>query len=852
MKSFGVKLAAGAVTILFGAYAAALAQKDRQDDSDSWNAEAPALAESASPIAGMADGSWVSQPETDLNGGAAADDLQGPPTSFQPSLQLVQHTDSVASDDISELPSFAAAPPTTRHVGVEGSVDDAPAQDWALPDAESTPSFNASGPAISMSFPGVPAGDARVGDARVGDAASEPAVAVNAGQTGERRYREDGDNVIATPAIEFYSAEQMTTDGETLQRAGQDPAPGDTPANLLRGAPGEFNSLRSPEADADPNADQISNVDQLGGGPDLAFEMDSPQTPGSFGQPAAPWESGASVLQSDPPSIPVGGTAARLGSPQPQNGPGIGGVASDIGGAQVDGLEQPGFAAAPERTASLPRDAGRSIDGMQNDYQPASMTPPGSAVAIDPAATLDSPGERRLEGAQTPSIVIQKRAPAEVKVGKPAAFVVHVQNVGSVEALNVEVHDRVPAGMRLIDASPSPLQQGTMLMWELGAMPAGDERTITMQLLPEQEGELGSVARVSFEAAASVRTISTRPELKIVQRVPEQGVLIGQQLEIELEVSNPGSGAATGVVLQEDVPEGLEHPKGRQLDNAIGTLAPGEVRRQVLRMRAVAPGIVHNTIRLMGDDGLVDENTVAIQVVAPDVQIELSGPSKRFLERQATYQLQVANNGTADATNIEISVMLDRGFTFVSTDYEGQYDPNRHAVFWSLAQLPAGAQGSVPLTLLPVEAGEQAIKIEARADLGIVARSERTMTVEGFAQLSFAISNAGGPIEVGAMANYEIVVTNSGSKPDSNVRVQVQLPPELELVSTDDGAAGTDGRGLVAFPPHAQLAPGEEFRRSLRVRGLAAGTHIVRASVVSEQSNVPVTKEDSTRVYSDE
>ncbi len=174
-------------------------------------------------------------------------------------------------------------------------------------------------------------------------------------------------------------------------------------------------------------------------------------------------------------------------------------------------------------------------------------------------------------------------------------------------------------------------------------------------------------------------------------------MLIGQQLEIELEVSNPGSGAATGVILQEDVPEGLEHPKGRQLDNSLGTLAPGEVRRQVLRLRAVAPGVIQNTIRLAGDDGLTAEHTVSVQVVAPDLQIELSGPSKRFLERQATYQLNVANNGTADATNVEIAVQLDRGFTFVSTDYEGQYDPSRHAVFWSLAQLPAGGKRNGPL-----------------------------------------------------------------------------------------------------------------------------------------------------------
>ena len=68
MKSFGVRLGAGAVTILFGAYAAAIAQKDRQEESDSWNAEAPSQVEPASPIAELADASWLNQPSTDLDG----------------------------------------------------------------------------------------------------------------------------------------------------------------------------------------------------------------------------------------------------------------------------------------------------------------------------------------------------------------------------------------------------------------------------------------------------------------------------------------------------------------------------------------------------------------------------------------------------------------------------------------------------------------------------------------------------------------------------------------------------------------------------------------------------------------
>ncbi|MGI9471841.1 MAG: CARDB domain-containing protein, partial [Rubripirellula sp.] len=658
------------------------------------------------------------------------------------------------------------------------------------------------------------------------------------------------------------------------------------PTNMLRGGDPSTNMLRG-SADAAPAAIAGAVTGAVAGAalangtqsPDVNLGQGSPA--GDYGQmPAgdtfAQGTPGTGSLATDSlaadPGMQAGNAAPEMGGPQSFGGQSMPGMAADpspgqgygapaptsigmdqntmapVGNTVGNPAGSPTSMQPPERMASLSQGVNGAPVGYAN--QPTGMAQPNTAIAIDPTATIDAPGERRLEGAQTPSVIIQKRAPAEVKVGKPASFVIHVQNVGAVEALDVEVHDRVPAGMRLIDASPKPIQQGNMLLWQLGAMPAGDERTVTMQLVPEQEGELGSVARVSFEAAASVRTIATRPELKIVQRAPET-VLIGQQLEIELEVSNPGTGEAANVVLQEDVPEGLDHPKGRQLDNALGSLAPGEVRNQVLRLRAVKPGIVQNTIRLTGEDGLTAEHSVAVQVVAPDLQIELAGPSRRFLERKATYQLNVANAGTADATNIEISVQLDRGFTFVSTDYEGQYDPSRHAVFWSLASLPAGGSGSVPLTLLPVEPGEQAIKIDAHADLGVAVKSERNMTVEGFAELSFAITNPGGPIELGAETTYEIHVTNSGSKADSNVRVQLQLPAGLELVSAD-AEAGMDSNGLVAFQPKAQLSPGEDLKYRLRVKGTVDGTHIVRAVVVSDHSTVPVTKEESTLVYADQ
>lgn len=531
----------------------------------------------------------------------------------------------------------------------------------------------------------------------------------------------------------------------------------------------------------------------------------------------------------------VAGLAARsLPAAQPSTGP----MSAELSSPHFPTSDATGRPAAQSQSPQYAAQTQAPQFAAQPEIAPA-----------DDERLLNEPGDRRLEGIQAPSVVIHKRAPDQVQVGKPATFVIQVQNVGVVEAADVQIQDRIPAGMTLIESTPQAQRNGDHLVWHLGALEPGGERTVSLQLVPDVEGELGSVARVSFEAAASVRTVSTRPALKITQRAPAQ-VLIGQQLEIELEVSNPGTGAATGVTLQTDVPEGLEHPKGRQLDNLIGTLGPGEVRRQVLRLRATAPGEVTNEIRITGDDGLSAIDTTAIQIIAPELALEVEGPARRYLERQATYQIHLANVGSAEATNVEIIAYLDRGFSFVGTEFQGQYDPNRHAVYWSLAELPPEARGAVPLTLLPIEAGERAIRLEARGDLNLVSRQEKKVTVDAPAELTYSITDDADPIEIGSMATYEIRILNRGAREDGDVNLKVQLPEGLELVSSETDAS-TDGQGLVVFAPHAVIPAKGEVVHRIRVKGTKPGTQIVKAIVTSSQAPTAVTKEESTTVYAD-
>ena len=88
---------------------------------------------------------------------------------------------------------------------------------------------------------------------------------------------------------------------------------------------------------------------------------------------------------------------------------------------------------------------------------------------------------------------------------------------------------------------------------------------MTTQILPLAEGEIGSVAQVVFGAQASARAVCTKPDLTLTHTGPQK-VLIGEPVVFDISVSNSGTGAATAVIMEENVPEGLTHEAGKELE----------------------------------------------------------------------------------------------------------------------------------------------------------------------------------------------------------------------------------------------------------------------------------------------
>ncbi|NNE01250.1 MAG: hypothetical protein HKN47_28385, partial [Pirellulaceae bacterium] len=525
MKPFGIRLAAGAVTILLGAVMAAQAQKDHQSELvSSW---APTLyaptGDPPPPIGGES-----TQPnggETTLsiqnNAGSAHDPNQHDPDQHEPS-PFADVSDAV---ELANALGIDGATATGDAVQLVQHTQGGPSTDpvtFGLPDA--VPTFQDTQQAPAADMPAATMSMNLPATLNADDAAGTQADSTNSqmnlpptGAGPDANTTQESNAGPAAPTMNhFVSGEQAA---DTSQ-----------PSNFLRGS--DQNDLRS-DADFatanDPQQNQISqngpsSIDQLPqlpampqqvpmaanesmqdsqpihgqpaqmlravtlpgqDDPNAGHYADQPQMnphfaaqqSGSLRSPADASQYGNPAQDHGPQQSQFANDAAQYGGGQPQPNPY--GQAADPSVAQFGqlprdpSLQQPTAPPLPAGSyGDMRRSDSNQFDG-QSQARIASRSgprfsntpyrndnlqalPAAHQMRNNNAATLGQPGDRRLEGVQSPSVVIHKRAPSEVKVGKPASFVIQVQNVGSAEALDVRVHDRIPEGMRLHDATPRP------------------------------------------------------------------------------------------------------------------------------------------------------------------------------------------------------------------------------------------------------------------------------------------------------------------------------------------------------------------------------------------------------------
>ena len=485
------------------------------------------------------------------------------------------------------------------------------------------------------------------------------------------------------------------------------------------------------------------------------------------------------------------------------------------------------------------------------DYAASDASLSQPLAGDDVASPSGEMGPPELEGPQSGSLSITKQAPAEVTVGGEATFTIVVRNAGTSAVDAVEVRDRVPEGARLVSSTPEASRSPNGdLRWRFESLGPGEQEKIELVVVPQIEGEIGSVASVVAVHRAAVRTRVTRPQLVLVAAAP-QSVHRGDDVTISIKLTNTGTGAATNVELEEILPEQLQHPEGRELILPIARLEPNESRQVDLVLRAAVAGRVNNVITARADGNLFVQQETNFEVVSPGLATSVTGPKLRYLDTKGKYTITLSNPGTAAAQDIELAAYLPREVEFVSAGQVGHYDPAQHAVFWSLVELPAGEAGDTEVIVKPVEPGEMDIRVAAKASEGLSSDAAHKFAVEGIAAITFSVTDVNDPVEVGGEAVYEIRVINTGSKAAADVRVSVEAPAGLRLVDAKGQTRHKLNGSRMIFDPLPALAPKADAVYRVRAEAVAAGLQPLRVEIAGRELQA-VVKEEPTRVYSAE
>ncbi|HBL46086.1 MAG TPA: hypothetical protein DDZ90_22135 [Planctomycetaceae bacterium] len=452
---------------------------------------------------------------------------------------------------------------------------------------------------------------------------------------------------------------------------------------------------------------------------------------------------------------------------------------------------------------------------------------------------------------QSPKMTIQKMAPPEAVLGQPFIYHVLVKNSGTTSAQSVIVEDRIPTGAKLTGTIPRAEQIDDRIIWRLGEMGPGSEKKISIRVIPEQPGQIGSVATVNFVTEVASETKITSPKL-VIQSDQPAAVKPGDIAVVNYTITNNGTGDAKNVYVRSIIPPQFSHPGGDDLEYSVGVIPAGETKQIQLQLKAVKPGAGKNISSVVGDGNLKAETEVPLKVIGNGEQFLLTrkGPKNRYLGSKGEYENSITNNTEKTIENISIFESIPPGMKFLSASENGKYDQVRNVVQWDLIELAAGSTQILSIELEPTEVGKKISTLQVVTDNNtqFSANLQSETVVVGQSLLKVETSELTGPLEVGEKMAMQIQLINQGSASATNVEFRIKIPKELVFVAAKGPGRYQQAGSYVIFEPTQELAAKQSLNFELTLAARDKGDARVLVQVQSKQMEKPLNQEEAIPV----
>jgi len=413
------------------------------------------------------------------------------------------------------------------------------------------------------------------------------------------------------------------------------------------------------------------------------------------------------------------------------------------------------------------------------------------------------------------------------------------------DVCDVIVTTHLPEGVSLVKSQPEPKVDGRRLTWFFGSMNRGECRPARVWLKCECEGELCACFCATAIPVRFCSLLCAKPVLVCEKCGPEQ-VCPGDAVCYTVTVTNRGSCTAEGVVLTDNIPDGLEHCSGQKtLVFQLGCLEPCQTKRVNIPLKAVKRGKFCNTAVVTACNADSTSCQACTCVCCCAIECSKIGPKEQAIGKNADYQITVINTGDLPLTDVVVTDSAPSATSIVAAN--GAQICGNQAV-WRVRELKAGEKGTFNITLTTCTPGCFTNHVNVTNCQGCPTSCEFTTRWRGRPALNVCFEATENPICIGETTSYNIDVVNQGSEPDSNVVVVVRFPKELTPVGSTGDAQGTVSGQTVTFGPIRSLNPRQTLNFRVDARAKESGDARVTVEVSSDAIKTPITQQESTIV----
>ena len=466
-------------------------------------------------------------------------------------------------------------------------------------------------------------------------------------------------------------------------------------------------------------------------------------------------------------------------------------------------------------------------------------------IVLDFETPADETTQRLVS--RSPILKIEVEKPDHVSVGQEIIYRIRVANVGDAQAEGVVVNTEIPSwvDIRHKDASDGELvahrrgdgSGNTELIWRVNRIAPGATDILVLGLVSHQRQAIELPIRHDFHRPAIVAKVTVRePKLEMELRGANE-VLWNEVVLYKLVIRNVGNGDAENIRL-----DLLQTSAGESSHEFTEPLRPGDISELDIKVQAGREReFIDIAVVASGAHDVRADVQRRIQVLRPKLEMNVQTLPLHFVDSPAEFVVRVRNTGSANADDVTIRADLPLGMQYQSSSDDGAYSiqQQQHIVEWRRKAIPAGETRTFRLVCEPKREGNSRISVEASESGGeLLASSSSTFSTEAFVDLDLVVHAPRGPIELGQEVEYEIQVTNVGTKSAENVEILIMFGHQLSPSATRGGSkAGVTDDGQVAFEMIPAIFPKQTVTVNVVVEARGVGTVPIRAEVVRTDAN---------------